>query len=121
MSLKITDQNGFKIGGVLNPSITEIYVKVLPNLAEQTNIYEEVDSVETLTKKSIKTVVETTLNYDPYALEQAIQVEGIFSQYRTQYSVFVPDKNTQFLQLEEDLKVQLIAQNPNWENSIEIV
>ena len=31
MSLKITNENGFVIGGVLNPSITEIYVRVLPN------------------------------------------------------------------------------------------
>ena len=55
MSLKITDTNGFKIGGVQNPSITQIYVRVLPNLQNEKLISETQIQVNSQAKRQNET------------------------------------------------------------------
>lgn len=111
MSLKITDLTGFKIGGVANPSITEIYVRPLPDMAKQSLLSE--------TEIEIQTTVKTTIEGGLF--DSDIKVDFIYSLYQTKYSTTVTDMNAQYLEIEEDLKAQIIESNPQWNNSIEIV
>ena len=53
MSLKITDTEGFKIGGVANPSITEIYIRVLPNLQKEKQLNETEIQVNSEAKTTV--------------------------------------------------------------------
>ena len=75
MSLKITDTAGFKIGNVLNPSITEIYVRVLPNLQNEKAVSE--------TEIQVNSQAKTTLLGGRF--DDAIQVEGISTIYWLKY------------------------------------
>ena len=111
MSLKITDLTGFKIGGVANPSITVIYVRALPNMSKQ--------SLLTGAEIQIQTPSKTTIEGGLFDAD--IKVDFIYSLYQTKYSTTVTDMNAQYLEIEEDLKAQIIEANPLWENSIEIV
>ena len=109
MSLKITDANGFKIGNVLNPSITEIYVRVLPNLQNENAISE--------TEIQVNSQAKTTLLGGRF--DTSIQVEGISPIYWLKYDSDVADMNAQYLELEEDLKAILETNNPDWTIIIE--
>ena len=109
MSLKITDANGFKIGGVANPSITEIYVRVLPNLQKE-NLLSE-------TEIEVNSEAKTTIVGGRF--DASIQVDGISPLYWLKYDSDVVDMNAQYLELEEDLKTILEANNPDWTIVIE--
>jgi hypothetical protein len=109
MSLKITDTNGFKIGGVTNPSITEIYIRVLPNLQKENAISE--------TEIEVNSQAKTTLLGGRF--DAAIQVEGISPIYWLKYDSDVVDMNAQYLELEEDLKAILEEAKPDWTIVIE--
>ena len=109
MSLKITDEAGFKIGNVLNPSITEIYVRVLPNLQKEKAISE--------TEIQVNSQARTTISGARFA--PIIQVSGISPLYWLKYDTDVEDMNAQYLELEEDLKTILEVNNPTWTIVIE--
>lgn len=109
MSLKITDANGFKIGNVLNPSITQIYVRVLPNLQKENKLEG--------TEIQVNSEARTTILGGRF--DDAIQVDGISPLYWLKYDDEVIDMNAQFLELEEDLKAILEANNPTWTIVIE--
>ena len=109
MSLKITDTNGFKIGGVLNPSIITIYVRVLPNLQKQNAISE--------TEIEVNSEAKTTILGGLF--DASIQVDGINPIYWLKYHSNVVDMNAQYLELEEDLKTILEASQPDWTIVIE--
>jgi len=111
MSLKITDLTGFKIGGVANPSITVIYVRALPNMSKQVAL--------SATEIEIQTPSKTTLLGGLFDAD--IKVDFIYSLYQTKYNTTVANMNDQYLEIEEDLKAQIVSANPQWENSIEIV
>ena len=109
MSLKITDTEGFKIGNVLNPSITEIYVRVLPNLQQENAIDE--------TQIEVNSEARTTILGGRF--DDSIQVNGISPLYWLKYSTNITDANAQLLELEEDLKAILETNNPTWTIVIE--
>ena len=109
MSLKITDTEGFKIGGVANPSITEIYVRVLPNLQKEKAISE--------TEIEVNSQAKTTILGGRF--DASIQVNGISPLYWLKYDSDVIDMNAQYLELEEDLKAILETNNPTWTIVIE--
>jgi hypothetical protein len=109
MSLKITDTNGFKIGGVTNPSITEIYIRVLPNLQKENAISE--------TEIEVNSQAKTTI--EGARFDDAIQVDGISPIYWLKYDSDVADMNAQYLELEEDLKAILEEAKPDWTIVIE--
>lgn len=109
MSLKITDSNGFKIGGVQNPSITDIYVRVLPNLQKEKAISE--------TEIKVNSEAKTTINGGRF--DDSIQVQGISPIYWLKYDSDVEDMNAKYLDLEEDLKLILETNNPTWTIVIE--
>jgi len=109
MSLKITDTAGFKIGNVLNPSITEIYVRVLPNLQKEKAISE--------TEIQVNSEAKTTILGGRF--DASIQVYGISPLYWLKYDNNVVDMNAQYLELEEDLKAILETSNPTWTIVIE--
>ena len=109
MSLKITNLEGFKIGSVLNPSITEIYVRVLPNLQKEQKINE--------TEIEVNSQAKTTLLGGRF--DNSIQVEEISPIYWLKYNSDVADMNDQYLELEEDLKEILEANQPDWTIIIE--
>jgi len=109
MSLKITDTEGFKIGNVLNPSITEIYVRVLPNLQQENKLSEiEIE---------VNSEAKTTISGGRF--DDSIQVDGISPLYWLKYDSDVIDMNAQYLELEEDLKAILEASQPDWTIVIE--
>jgi len=109
MSLKITNTGGFTIGGVLNPSITDIYVRVLPNLQNENLISE--------TEIQVSSQAKTTILGGRF--DDSIQIEGISPMYWLKYDSNVADMNAQYLELEEDLKVILGANQPTWTILIE--
>ena len=109
MSLKITDAAGFKIGNILNPSITQIYVRVLPNLQKEKQISE--------TEIEVNSEAKTTILGGRF--DDAIQVDGISPLYWLKYDSDVIDMNAQYLELEEDLKAILETNNPDWTIVIE--
>ena len=109
MSLKITDANGFKIGGVLNPSITQIYIRVLPNLQNERAISE--------TEIEVNSQARTTVLGGRF--DDVIQVDGISPLYWLKYDNIVVDMNAKYLELEEDLKAILETNNPDWTIVIE--
>jgi hypothetical protein len=109
MSLKITDTAGFKIGNVLNPSITEIYIRVLPNLQKENKLSE--------TEIEVNSEAKTTVLGGRF--DESIQVNGISPLYWLKYDSDVVDMNAKYLELEEDLKAILEANNPTWTIVIE--
>jgi len=109
MSLKITNTGGFKIGKVQNPSITEIYVRVLVDMSKQKLIDSNFISI----RSEAKTTIEGGL------FDNSIQVEGISPIEWLKYSTDVEDMNSQYLEIQEDLKVKLLESQPDW--TIEIV
>ena len=109
MSLRITDTQGFEIGGAANPSITQIYVRVLPNLQKEKQLNE--------TEIQVNSEAKTTVLGGRF--DTAIQVNGINPIYWPKYSTNISDANAQLLELEEDLKAILEANNPTWTIVIE--
>jgi len=109
MSLKITDTAGFKIGNVLNPSITEIYVRVLPNLQKE----------KAISETEIQVNSEAKITILGGRFDASIQVNGISPLYWLKYDSDVIDMNAQYLELEEDLKAILETNNPTWTIVIE--
>jgi len=109
MSLKITDAAGFKIGNVLNPSITDIYVRVLPNLQKEKQLSE--------TQIEVNSEAKTTILGGRF--DDSVQVDGISPIYWLKYDTDVEDMNAQYLELEEDLKTILEVNNPTWTIVIE--
>ena len=109
MSLKITNSTGFTIGGVQNPSITEIYVRVLVDMSKQKLIDSDFISI----RSEAKTTIEGGL------FDNSIQVEGISPIEWLKYSTDVEDMNSQYSEIQEDLKVKLLESQPDW--TIEIV
>jgi hypothetical protein len=109
MSLKITNTEGFKIGKVQNPSITEIYVRVLVDMSKQKLIDNDFISI----RSEAKTTIEGGL------FDNSIQVEGISPIEWLKYSTDVEDMNEQYSEIQEDLKVKLLESQPDW--TIEIV
>ena len=72
MSLKITNAEGFVIGGVLNPSIDTIYVRCNVDMNKQKPITDENDVI---TEVSINTTAKTTVEGGLF--DNSISVEGI--------------------------------------------
>jgi hypothetical protein len=112
MSLKITNTEGFKIGNVLNPSITEIYVRVLADMTKQNPL--SIDGV--VSEIQISSQAKTTLLGGIF--DSSISVDGVNPIYWLKYDADVIDMNAQYLELEEDLKAILLLANTTW--SIEI-
>ena len=108
MSLKITNTEGFIIGSVLNPSITEVFVRPLVDMNKQNLIDTDIE-IQTTAKA-------TTLGG---LFDDNINVSGISPIYWTKYSTSVTDMNAQYLEIEEDLKAKILEVNPTW--TIEIV
>jgi hypothetical protein len=104
MSLKITNAEGFTIGGVLNPSITDIYARVLVDMSKQKLIDNDLISI----RSEVKTTIEGGL------FDNGIQVDGISPLYWLNYSTDVTDMNDQYLEIETDLKTKLEAIEPTW-------
>ena len=111
MSLKITNANGFKQQGVLNPSLTEIYVRPLVNQIQQQLLNE--------TQMQIYTEAKTTAEYDFFA--KNIQIDGMNPIYWTAYNLDANDLNESYYQIHLNLKEQIEQQNPDWVGKIEIV
>ena len=81
MSLKITNTNGFIIGGALNPSITQIYIRSNVDMNKQEFIYDQENEIEAV---SIKTTARVTISGG--MKENAINVQGINPAYWLNYS-----------------------------------
>ena len=113
MSLKITNAEGFKIGGVLNPSVTEIYVRANVDMNKQKPITEE----EVITSIQISTNAKVTLAGGLF--DDGLNVSGISPIYWLTYSAGVTDMNAQYLEIETDLKTILEEVFPS--ATIEIV
>ena len=109
MSLKITNTEGFVIGGVLNPSITDIYVRCNVDMSKQKPVIDENDVI---TEISISTNAKVTI--DGNLFDAAISVDGISPIYWLNYDTSVTDMNEQYLEIETDLKEKLEANNPSW-------
>lgn len=109
MSLKITNTEGFTIGGVLNSTVTEIYVRCNVDMNKQTPI---LDENGVITEVSINTTAKTTV--DGNLFDTAITVDGISPMYWLNYVASVTDMNAQYLEIETDLKEKLEANNPGW-------
>ena len=109
MSLKITNTTGFVIGGVLNPSTTEIYIRCNIEMTHQKLVSDEVIS--------IKTIPKTTLLGGKF--DKAIQVDGVSPIYWANYSTETTDMNVLYLEIEQDIISKLEEANPTW--VIEIV
>lgn len=115
MGLIITNPDGFTIGGIPNPTTQTIYIRANVNMNKQILQYNPEDSNE-VTGVSIETTAKTTLLggiEDKY-----INVEGILPIYWLVYSSTISDKNELLLEIETELKDNLIQNNPTW--SIEI-
>jgi len=104
MSLKITNTEGFVIGGVQNPSITKIYVRVLVDMSKQKLIDSDFVSIKTFTKCTVLGGL----------FDDAIQIGGVSPLYWLNYSTDVTDMNDQYLEIETDLKTKLEAIEPSW-------
>ncbi len=112
MSLKITNTEGFVIGGALNPSVTEIFVRTNVDMNKQKSITkEEIQFI------SIQTNAKATLEGGLF--DNPLNIEGISPIYWLSYSPDVTDMNEQYLEIETDLKIILEESQPNW--TIEIV
>ena len=110
MSLKITDLTGFTIGGVQNPSITEVFVRPLVDMNKQI-------LAKSNTEIEIQTTTKSTILGGLF--DNGVQIEGVNPVYWTKYSTSVTDMNTQYLEIEEYLKAKILEVNPTW--IIEIV
>ena len=105
MSLKITNANGFIIGSVLNPSITEIYIRSDVNMGTGKQILNR-NELEEVTSVSIFTEASTTILGG--IEEKRINVQGINPVYWLQYSATVLDMNVLYLEIDTDLKNKLL-------------
>ena len=114
MSLKITNAEGFTIGGVLNPSVTEIFVRPNVDMNKQKPI---TDENEVITSVQINTKAKVTLNGGLF--DDGLNVAGISPVYWLTYSTGVTDMNEQYLEIQTDLKTILEAVFPD--ATIEIV
>jgi hypothetical protein len=114
MSLKITNTNGFIIGGVLNPSITQIYIRANVDMNKQEFVYNQENEIEAVL---IETTSRTTLLGG--IKENTINVQGVNPIYWLNYSATVQNMNLLYLEVETDLKNRLLEINPDW--LIEIV
>ena len=116
MSLKITNTEGFTIGGVLNATIIEIYVRA--NISMCKGKQKPVKNEEgVISHISIYTEANATILGGIF--DNNVQINGISPIYWTKYSTSVTDMNTQYLEIEEDLKAKILEVNPSW--TIEIV
>ncbi len=113
MSLKITNAEGFTIGGVLNPSVTQIFVRANVDMNKQKPITEN----EVITSVQINTKAKVTLQGGLF--DDALNVAGISPIYWLKYSAGVIDMNAQYLEIETDLKTILEPVFPN--ATIEII
>ncbi len=109
MSLKITNAEGFVIGGVLNPSIDTIYVRCNVDMNKQKPV---IDENGVITEVSISTNAKTTVEGGLF--DNSILVDGISPIYWLNYDTSVTDMNEQYLEIETDLKEKLEANNPEW-------
>tara|TARA_R100000544_G_C2223217_1_gene58905 strand:- start:1213 stop:1557 length:345 start_codon:yes stop_codon:yes gene_type:complete len=109
MSLKITNATGFVIGGVLNPSVTEVYVRCNVDMSKQKLVDDDFVSIKTFTKCTVLGGL----------FDDAIQIGGVSPLYWLNYATDVTDMNEQYLEIETDLKTKLEAVDPSW--AIEIV
>ncbi len=116
MSLKITSVEGFKIGGVENPSITQIYIRSDVNMGFKKQILNRNDLNEVVSV-SIFTEASTTILGG--IEEDRINVQGINPIYWLNYSATVSDMNVLYTEIDEDLKAKLLEINPTW--TIEIL
>ena len=116
MSLKITNANGFKIGGAINPSITVIYIRSDVNMGLGKQVLNRDESGEVISV-SIFTEASTTLLGG--IEEKRINVEGISPIYWLNYSATVSDMNVLYTEIDEDLKAKLLEINSTW--TIEIL
>jgi hypothetical protein len=114
MSLKITNTEGFTIGGVLNPSVTEIFVRPNVDMNKQQAI---TDENEVITSVQISTNAKVTLAGGLF--DDGLNVAGISPIYWLTYSTGVTDMNEQYLEIETDLKTILEGVFPS--ATIEIV
>ncbi len=113
MSLKITNAEGFTIGGALNPSVTEIFVRPNVDMNKQKPITEE----EVITSIQVSTNAKVTLQGGLF--DDGLNVSGISPIYWPTYSAGVTDMNAQYLEIETDLKTILEEVFPD--ATIEIV
>ncbi len=116
MSLKITNTEGFTIGNVLNPSITEIYVRA--NISMCKGKQKPLENEEGVVDH-IEIYTEAKATIEGGVFDNSIQIEGVSPIYWTKYSTVVEDMNAQYLEVEEDLKAKILEVNPTW--TIEIV
>jgi len=116
MSLKVTDLEGFVIGGVLNTTITEIYVRA--NISMCKGKQKPVKNGDGVVDHiSIYTEANATITGGMF--DDSVNIEGVSPIYWTKYSTTVTDMNAQYLEIEEDLKAKILEVNPTW--IIEIV
>ena len=104
MSLKITNEAGFVIGGVLNPSVTEVYVRCNVDMSKQKLVGDDFVSIKTFTKCTVLGGL----------FDDAIQIGGVSPLYWLNYATDVTDMNEQYLEIETDLKTKLEAIEPTW-------
>jgi len=116
MSLKITNANGFIIGGVLNPSITEIYIRSDVNMGFGKQILNRNEQQEIV---SVSISTEASVTVLGGIEEKRINIESISPIYWLNYSATVSDMNVLYHEIDTDLKNKLLEINPTWE--IEIV
>ena len=119
MSLKITDPAGFVIGGAHNPDVTAIYVRLLPNTMEGNKrpIY---DNEGNIVKVEINLQAKVTLDGGEFSERK--EAKYIYPYYGSlQYDASLTSMDAMYLELENELKSVLIAENPNWSDKIEIV
>ncbi len=113
MSLKITNTEGFIIGDVLNPSVTDVYVRCNVDMNREKPIYNG-DVIEFV---SINTTAYATVNGGKF--DKRLNISGIEPNYWANYSAGVSDMNVLYFEVEKDIKAKLEEANPTW--VIEIV
>ena len=118
MSLKITSKSGFIIGSVLNPSITEIYIRSNVDMSKQEFVYSTLEGEQTVIEY-VNIFTKAKVNLLGGIMENAISIENISPIYWLKYSATVQDMNILYFEIDTDLKNRLLEINPNW--VIEIV
>ena len=118
MSLKITSESGFIIGSVLNPSITEIYIRSNVDMSKQEFVYSTLEGEQTVIEY-VNIFTKAKVNLLGGIMENAISIENISPIYWLKYSATVQDMNILYFEIDTDLKNRLLEINPDW--VIEIV
>jgi len=114
MSLRITNAEGFIIGKVLNPTVTNVYVRCNVDMNKQKPI---TDGNGDVTEVSICTTAKATIEGGVF--DDSIQVDRISSIYWLKYPANETDETKILGIIQDKLFEKLEVNNPTWE--IEIV